>query len=63
MPTYDYKCKCGHEWELSRPIVERNDPAVCPNCHNVGRRAFTNAPGLPWYPGTTRSPYKEKRKA
>ena len=33
MPSYDYTCKkCGHRFELLRPLAKRDDPAPCPSC-------------------------------
>ncbi|PLW72721.1 FmdB family transcriptional regulator, partial [Streptomyces sp. DJ] len=34
MPRYDYRCRaCGTTFELSRPMAESSDPAVCPEGH------------------------------
>ncbi|MFO7253625.1 MAG: zinc ribbon domain-containing protein [Actinomycetes bacterium] len=35
MPRYDYRCRaCGVTFELSRPMAESGDPAVCPEGHD-----------------------------
>jgi len=63
MPRYDYGCKeCGHEWEETRPIDRRHDPAECPICKGPGSLVFRSAPTIPWCPWTTKSPFKEKRR-
>ena len=34
MPLYDYRCgDCGHAFEASRPVKER-DQAECPKCRS-----------------------------
>ncbi|KAF4405533.1 MULTISPECIES: zinc ribbon domain-containing protein [Streptomyces] len=34
MPRYEYRCRsCGDTFELSRPMAESADPAVCPDGH------------------------------
>ncbi|MFK4064394.1 zinc ribbon domain-containing protein [Streptomyces sp. NPDC029674] len=34
MPRYEYRCRsCGETFELSRPMAESADPAVCPGGH------------------------------
>ncbi|MFH8288278.1 zinc ribbon domain-containing protein [Streptomyces sp. NPDC018059] len=34
MPRYEYRCRsCGDTFELSRPMAESADPAVCPEGH------------------------------
>jgi putative FmdB family regulatory protein len=38
MPTYTYYCLCGAEWELSRPIAERNQPTWCDRCGDRGKK-------------------------
>lgn len=38
MPTYDFRCEtCGHEFEMTSSIAEREEKAVCPECgsHHV----------------------------
>lgn len=63
MPTYDYKCGCGHVWEAVRPMAERHAPLRCPECGSEGRLAsFTKAPHLLWYPGAPRPLFHEPRR-
>ncbi|MFI7399601.1 zinc ribbon domain-containing protein [Streptomyces sp. NPDC049541] len=34
MPRYEYRCRsCGDTFELSRPMAQSSDPAVCPAGH------------------------------
>ena len=33
MPTYAFRCgKCGHEFEVTAHIADRDERAVCPKC-------------------------------
>ncbi|MEV5970969.1 zinc ribbon domain-containing protein [Streptomyces sp. NPDC051921] len=35
MPRYEYRCRtCDDTFELSRPMAESGDPAVCPAGHD-----------------------------
>ncbi len=45
MPLYDYACRCGETFALSRPIAERDAAAVCPGCKRAALRTVT-APNL-----------------
>ncbi len=41
MAVYDFKCKkCGAEFEITCPMDERKDKAVCPKCgsHKVKQK-------------------------
>jgi len=60
MPTYTYTCENKHRWELTRKIAERNEPTACPECGSDGRLVIVSAPTIPWWPGCTRSDYKER---
>ena len=62
MPVYDMKCPQGHMWEEQRPMSECDVSTVCPVCGQLGHITFTTAPCFPWYPGSTREVYKEKRR-
>jgi hypothetical protein len=31
---YEYKCKCGHEFEVSKKVANRGDCETCVVCHN-----------------------------
>ncbi|WP_339429145.1 zinc ribbon domain-containing protein [Nocardia spumae] len=34
MPTYAYRCReCTESFELTRPMSESGDPAICPGGH------------------------------
>ena len=62
MPAYDFKCRNGHMWEEQRPMSECDEPSMCPRCGMPGHIAFTTVPVVPWYPGTTREFFKEKKR-
>ena len=33
MPTYEFRCaKCGHDFEVTAHIADRDEKAVCPKC-------------------------------
>jgi putative FmdB family regulatory protein len=33
LPIYEYKCsKCGHQFELIRPLKAQEEKIVCPRC-------------------------------
>lgn len=40
MPTYSYKCKNNHVWELNRTINKRDNPCKCPKCKKTGKRQY-----------------------
>jgi len=61
VPIYDYKCCLGHVWEERRKADDRNQPATCPICKRDGTLTFKSAPRVLWFPGTTRSPFKETK--
>ncbi|EDY48638.1 conserved hypothetical protein, partial [Streptomyces clavuligerus] len=34
MPRYEFRCRgCGDTFEVSRPMAQSSDPAVCPAGH------------------------------
>jgi putative FmdB family regulatory protein len=34
MPRYDFRCRaCGATFEVSRPMIDSAEPAVCPEGH------------------------------
>ena len=35
---YEYKCKCGHEFEVIKKVAERNDTEHCLECHQQATR-------------------------
>ena len=38
MPLYDFRCECGHTWEASYTIAQRDAPLSepCPSCQRTG---------------------------
>ncbi len=51
MPLYEFRCaKCGHQFDLSRHMVERDDPAFCPRCKAKADRLMS-APTFRLKPG------------
>jgi putative FmdB family regulatory protein len=35
MPRYDFRCRaCGATFEVSRPMIDSSEPAVCPEGHD-----------------------------
>ncbi len=33
MPTYEFTCdECGHDFEITSSIAQRDEKAVCPKC-------------------------------
>lgn len=45
MPTYVYRCKKGHEFELFHSISDET-PKKCPTCKGVGTRVPAGGSGL-----------------
>lgn len=42
MPTYLFQCDpCGHQFDVQRPMDDRDQPAECPECCGDARRLFT----------------------
>ena len=42
MPIYEYVChNCGTKFELMRPISKSSEPAPCPQCQKIARRAVS----------------------
>jgi predicted nucleic acid-binding Zn ribbon protein len=35
MPTYPYRCTCGHAEDIIKPIRDHDAPEVCRLCHQV----------------------------
>ena len=44
MPTYPYKCKCGHVQEEKRTVAERDNAPTCARCGAKMARQFVTAP-------------------
>jgi putative FmdB family regulatory protein len=39
MPIYEFFCaKCQKEFEVMRPMSQKDDPAPCPTCRTDGKR-------------------------
>lgn len=38
MPTYNYQCGSGHEYEKVLPLSEYEKKTKCPKCKKVGKR-------------------------
>lgn len=45
MPTYEYQCPAGHEFELFQRISDR-PRAKCPTCGRVAARKISGGAGL-----------------
>lgn len=45
MPTYEYRCKCGEEFEMVRSITSK-PVALCPKCGKKARRQISAGGGL-----------------
>lgn len=45
MPTYEYRCPKGHEFEVLQRITDRAR-AKCPRCGMVGERQMSGGAGL-----------------
>lgn len=55
MPTYDYACSGCGPFDALRRIVERDQPAACPDCGAAAPRIAVSAPQLALLDGATRS--------
>lgn len=38
MPIYCYECRCGHQFEQSRPMADSGKPMRCPKCKRNAHR-------------------------
>lgn len=50
MPFYEYRCRaCGHDFEVLRPMRERDEPCACPQCESTQaeRKLSTFAASVP----------------
>lgn len=68
MPLYDYKCRCGEEFDAYRSVSDRLS-ATCPKCHApamqaVQRPSVKRVSGVTgWYEHIARDPiYIKNRK-
>lgn len=55
MPTYDYLCPGCGDFDVVRPMSQRNDPAACPGCGASAPRVLATAPRLALVDGHTRA--------
>lgn len=46
MATYEYVCKCGHEFEKDCPMAEMKPKVKCPECGKLAPRAFKARTGI-----------------
>ncbi len=43
MAVYEFRCsKCGHDFEVMRPMSESGKPAKCPKCGSRGERLISD---------------------
>lgn len=41
MPSYDYKCKCGHRQTIDKSMSEASREEFCEKCKEEMQRVFT----------------------
>jgi len=46
MPTYEYRCPRGHEFEKFSPRMTTHPSAPCPRCGQRARRLISGGAGL-----------------
>jgi len=46
MPTYEYRCPRGHEFEKFSPRITSQQSATCPKCGKRARRLISGGAGL-----------------
>jgi putative FmdB family regulatory protein len=46
MPTYEYRCPKGHQFEKFYPRITRHPTATCPRCGKRARRLISGGAGL-----------------
>jgi putative FmdB family regulatory protein len=46
MPTYEYKCPNGHEFEKFFPTISTKRRVTCPKCKKVAQRLISGGAGL-----------------
>ena len=46
MPTYEYRCPRGHEFEKFSPRMTSHPSAACPKCGKRARRLISGGAGL-----------------
>lgn len=38
---FDYRCNCGHTFEMNFPIGQASRQVACPECQQMAKRAYT----------------------
>ena len=46
MPTYEYRCPVGHEFEVVQRITDRRPRTKCPVCGKIAERQLSGGAGL-----------------
>jgi putative FmdB family regulatory protein len=46
MPTYEYKCPAGHEFEKFYPTMKHSRRLKCPTCGKMAERQISGGAGL-----------------
>ena len=46
MPTYEYRCPSGHEFEVVQRITDRRPRTKCPVCGKIAERQLSGGAGL-----------------
>ena len=46
MPTYEYRCPLGHEFEVVQRITGRRPRTKCPTCGRIAERQLSGGAGL-----------------
>ena len=46
MATYEYACKCGHEFERESSMAGMKPKVKCPECGKQAPRAIVNRTGI-----------------
>jgi len=41
MPTYDYRCECGHQFERQFPMSGIKQRVKCPACGKMAKKAIS----------------------
>jgi len=63
MPIYEYRCDCCGEFSAYRPIANRNEACICPDCGAASERVIVAAPMLATMAGSTRSAHATNERA
>lgn len=41
MPSYEYRCKCGNEFEKYKPFILSGEPELCMDCGELVYKSFS----------------------